>query len=89
MGPGGGFDEVFGHAVISGTILAAKRPRLSSLLVFISCSDTLHIYAVNRLGHHALDVQSTVLLLGKGRARQPCGDEAKHSHLSIHCHPAR
>lgn len=41
----------------------------AKLLAFIRKGDTLHVYAVDRLGRDALDVQSTVrLLLGKGVA---------------------
>ncbi|MEO5659566.1 MAG: recombinase family protein, partial [Polaromonas sp.] len=46
-----------------------KRPGFAKLLAFIRKGDTLHVYAVDRLGRDALDVQSTVrLLLGKGVA---------------------
>jgi putative DNA-invertase from lambdoid prophage Rac len=66
---GGGFDEEFDDVGVSGAILAAKRPGFARLLAFIRKGDTLHVYAVDRLGRDALDVQSTVrLLLGKGVA---------------------
>jgi putative DNA-invertase from lambdoid prophage Rac len=66
---GGGFDEEFDDVGVSGAILAAKRPGFVRLLAFIRKGDTLHVYAVDRLGRDALDVQSTVrLLLGKGVA---------------------
>ena len=49
--------------------MAAKRPGFAKLLAFIRKGDTLHVYAVDRLGRDALDVQSTVrLLIGKGVA---------------------
>ncbi|MEO8015726.1 MAG: recombinase family protein, partial [Polaromonas sp.] len=54
---------------VSGAILAAKRPGFARLLAFIRKGDTLHVYAVDRLGRDALDVQSTVRhLLDKGVA---------------------
>ena len=66
---GGGFDDEFDDVGVSGAILAAKRPGFARLLAFIRKGDTLHVYAVDRLGRDALDVQSTVrLLLGKGVA---------------------
>ena len=66
---GSNFDEEFEDVGVSGSILAAKRPGFSKLLAFIRKGDTLHVYAVDRLGRDALDIQSTVrLLLGKGVA---------------------
>jgi putative DNA-invertase from lambdoid prophage Rac len=66
---GGGFDEEFDDVGVSGAILAAKRPGFAKLLAFIRKGDTLHVYAVDRLGRDALDVQSTVrLMLSKGVA---------------------
>jgi putative DNA-invertase from lambdoid prophage Rac len=66
---GGSFDEEFDDVGVSGAILAAKRPGFARLLAFIRKGDTLHVYAVDRLGRDALDVQSTVrLLLDKGVA---------------------
>jgi putative DNA-invertase from lambdoid prophage Rac len=66
---GSNFDEEFDDVGVSGAILAAKRPGFARLLAFIRKGDTLHVYAVDRLGRDALDVQSTVrLLLAKGVA---------------------
>ena len=66
---GGSFDEEFDDVGVSGAILAAKRPGFARLLAFIRKGDTLHVYAVDRLGRDAMDVQSTVrVLLGKGVA---------------------
>lgn len=66
---GGSFDEEFDDVGVSGAILAAKRPGFAKLLAFIRKGDTLHVYAVDRLGRDALDVQSTVrFLLDKGVA---------------------
>lgn len=66
---GGGFDEEFDDVGVRGAILATKRPGFAKLLAFIRKSDTLHVYAVDRLGRDALDVQSTVRhLLDKGVA---------------------
>jgi putative DNA-invertase from lambdoid prophage Rac len=45
---------------VSGTVLAADRPGFSELLKFIRKGDTLHVYAVDRLGRDAIDVQTTI-----------------------------
>ena len=61
------FTREFSDEGISGAVLAAKRPGFAKLLAYIREGDTLHVYAVDRLGRDALDVQSTVrALLEKG-----------------------
>lgn len=66
---GGSFDEEFKDEGVSGSIPAKQRPGFSQLLKYIRQGDTLHVYAVDRLGRDALDVQSTVReLLEKGVA---------------------
>lgn len=66
---GGTFDEEFSDAGVSGAVPAAQRPGFAKLLAFIRKGDTLHVYAVDRLGRDALDVQTTVrALLDKGVA---------------------
>ena len=63
------FTREFSDEGISGAVLAAKRPGFAKLLAYIREGDTLHVYAVDRLGRDALDVQSTVrALLEKGVA---------------------
>lgn len=57
---GGGFDQEFSDEGISGATLAASRPGFSDLLGKVRVGDTLHVYAVDRLGRDALDVQATV-----------------------------
>lgn len=57
---GGGFDQEFSDEGISGATLAASRPGFSDLLGKVRSGDTLHVYAVDRLGRDALDVQATV-----------------------------
>ena len=52
---------------VSGAVVAANRPGFADLLKFIREGDTLHVYAVDRLGRDAIDVQSTIrTLLDKG-----------------------
>lgn len=57
---GGGFDQEFSDEGISGATLAASRPGFSDLLGKVRSGDTLYVYAVDRLGRDALDVQATV-----------------------------
>ena len=64
---GGGFDKEFVDSGVSGAILAKDRPAFAELLSYVREGDTVHLYAVDRLGRDALDVQSTVrALLLKG-----------------------
>jgi len=52
---------------VSGAIVAVNRPGFSELLNYIRSGDTLHVYAVDRLGRDAIDVQTTIrALLQKG-----------------------
>jgi putative DNA-invertase from lambdoid prophage Rac len=60
-------DREFMDEGVSGAVLAANRLGFRSLLDYIREGDTLHVYAVDRLGRDALDVQSTIrALLAKG-----------------------
>lgn len=64
---GGGFDREFIDDGVSGATKAADRPGFGSLLRYIREGDTLYVYALDRLGRDALDVQGTVReLLGMG-----------------------
>lgn len=52
---------------VSGAVVAANRPGFAELLKYIRKGDTLHVYAVDRLGRDAIDVQTTIrALLEKG-----------------------
>jgi putative DNA-invertase from lambdoid prophage Rac len=52
---------------VSGAILAANRPGFAAMMTFIRKGDTLHVYALDRLGRDSIDVQTTVrALLAKG-----------------------
>lgn len=57
---GGGFDQEFADEGVSGATLAASRPGFADLLSKARSGDTLYVYAVDRLGRDALDVQATV-----------------------------
>lgn len=52
---------------VSGSIVAADRPGFAEMMKYIRKGDTLHVYAVDRLGRDAIDVQTTIrALLKKG-----------------------
>lgn len=57
---GGSFDKEFIDEGVSGAIPAAKRPAFFELLSYVREGDTVCVYAVDRLGRDALDVQATV-----------------------------
>lgn len=64
---GGTFDEEFADEGISGAVAAADRPGFAQLLAYARKGDTVCVYAVDRLGRDAIDVQQTVKALqGKG-----------------------
>lgn len=54
------FDKEFCDEGISGATPAASRKGFTALLEYIREGDTLYVYAVDRLGRDALDVQSTI-----------------------------
>ena len=57
---GGGFDMEFDDQGISGAVLAADRPGFARLLAYVRRGDSLHVFALDRLGRDALDVQGMV-----------------------------
>ncbi|TCU61272.1 putative DNA-invertase from lambdoid prophage Rac [Novosphingobium sp. PhB57] len=60
---GGGFDEEFADEGVSGAIKAEERPGFARLLQYARKGDTLYVYALDRLGRDALDVQAMVRTL--------------------------
>jgi len=67
-GPGG-FSKELTDEGVSGATPAAQRPGFAALLQYAREGDTVHVYAVDRLGRDALDVQATVrALLQRGVA---------------------
>lgn len=61
------FDREFMDEGVSGATQAKLRPGFKALLDYAREGDTIHVYAVDRLGRDALDVQTTVReLLAKG-----------------------
>ncbi len=64
---GGAFDREFADEGISGATLAADRSGFAELLSYIREGDTLYVYAIDRIGRDALDVQGVIReLLNKG-----------------------
>lgn len=64
---GGQFTKEFSDEGVSGSTQAAKRPGFARLLSYIREGDELCVYAIDRLGRDALDVQATVRsLLDRG-----------------------
>lgn len=64
---GGGFDKEFCDEGVSGASIAASRRGFKELLEYVRDGDTVCVYAIDRLGRDALDVQSTVRdLMDKG-----------------------
>lgn len=60
-------EHTFMDEGVSGAIPAANRPGFAALLTYIRSGDTLHTYAVDRLGRDAIDVQTTIrALIDKG-----------------------
>lgn len=60
-------DKEFIDEGVSGSILAADRPGFAAMLSYVREGDTIHVYAVDRLGRDAIDVQTTIRsLLRKG-----------------------
>jgi putative DNA-invertase from lambdoid prophage Rac len=57
---GGGFDEEYTDEGVSGGTMAADRAGFAKLLGRVRSGDSVHVYAVDRLGRDALDVQATV-----------------------------
>lgn len=63
----GPFDREFADVAVSGASIAAERPGFAQMLNYVREGDILYVYAVDRLGRDALDVQTNVrALMTKG-----------------------
>ncbi|HEY1397018.1 recombinase family protein [Roseateles sp.] len=60
LAQGRAFDCEFSDEGVSGGVPAALRPGFAKLLAYVREGDTVSVYAVDRLGRDALDVQATV-----------------------------
>jgi putative DNA-invertase from lambdoid prophage Rac len=54
------FDREFEDVGVSGAIRAEDRPGFAKLMSYVREGDTLYVYAIDRLGRDALDVQAMV-----------------------------
>jgi putative DNA-invertase from lambdoid prophage Rac len=57
------FDREFMDEGVSGAVPAASRPGFAAMLNYVREGDTIHVYAVDRLGRDAIDVQTTIRAL--------------------------
>lgn len=57
---GGDFAKEFADEGVSGATLAANRPGFAQLRSYVREGDEVCVYAIDRLGRDALDVQATV-----------------------------
>lgn len=61
------FDKEFSDEGISGAVPALHRPGFAAMMNYVREGDTLNVYAVDRLGRDAIDVQLTIkALLARG-----------------------
>lgn len=66
---GGPFEREFIDHNVSGGTLAMERPKFKAAMNFIREGDTFYVYAVDRLGRDAIDIQVNVrTLMEKGVA---------------------
>lgn len=59
----GPFDKEFQDEGVGGHVLARDRNGFSEMMAYVREADTLHVYAIDRLGRDAIDIQQTVRLL--------------------------
>jgi putative DNA-invertase from lambdoid prophage Rac len=57
------FNKEFSDEGVSGAVVAANRPGFRALLQYVREGDTVYVYAVDRLGRDAIDVQTTIKAL--------------------------
>lgn len=62
---GGDFGKEFKDEGVSGGVMAADRPGFAKLLEEVRSGDVVCVYAIDRLGRDAIDVQTTVARLVK------------------------
>lgn len=59
----GPFDKEFKDEGVGGRVLARDRNGFSEMMAYVREADTLCVYAIDRLGRDAIDIQQTVRLL--------------------------
>lgn len=63
MSEGITFDKEFSDVGVSGGLPALHRPGFNSMMQYVREADTLHVYAIDRLGRDSIDVQMNVKAL--------------------------
>ncbi|MGN7161719.1 recombinase family protein [Sphingomonas sp. SAFR-052] len=64
---GGSFDREFVDEGVSGATKAMDRPGFAALMNYVRDGDTVYLYAIDRLGRDALDIQTVIRsLIAKG-----------------------
>lgn len=61
----GPFDKEFKDEGVGGHVLARDRNGFAEMMAYVREADTLYVYAIDRLGRDAIDIQQTVRLLRK------------------------
>ncbi|WP_342657228.1 recombinase family protein [Sphingomonas sp. NY01] len=59
----GPFDKEFKDEGVGGHVLARDRDGFAEMMAYVREADTLYVYAIDRLGRDAIDIQQTVRLL--------------------------
>ncbi|MBB4608782.1 DNA invertase Pin-like site-specific DNA recombinase [Sphingomonas yabuuchiae] len=59
----GPFDKEFKDEGVGGHVLARDRNGFAEMMAYVREADTLYVYAIDRLGRDAIDIQQTVRLL--------------------------
>lgn len=79
------FDKEFTDEGVSGGVLAADRPGFRSLLEYVREGDTVYVYAVDRLGRDAIDVQQTIRkLITPPKKKGEPGEGGKGAQVYVH-----
>lgn len=59
----GPFDKEFRDEGVGGHVLSRDRTGFAEMMAYVREADTLYVYAIDRLGRDAIDIQQTVRLL--------------------------
>lgn len=60
---GGNFDAEYADEGVSGTVPAMERPGFAQMFNTLKAGDVVCVYAIDRLGRDAIDVQTTAKAL--------------------------
>lgn len=68
---------------VSGSIPATDRPGFAAMVDYVREGDTIHVYAVDRLGRDAIDIQTIRALLKKRRADNAASISQAAAHFKL------